>query len=119
MHEPAGGMSAGLLAGLFSTPTMSAIVSDRARLQGMLDFEAALAKAEASTGVIPHFVVSAIADQCRAEYYDFEALARGTALSGNIAIPMVKALTARVAEVDTEAAKYVHWGATSQDAIDT
>ena len=39
--------------------------------------------------------------------------------SGNLAIPLVKALTANVAKVDAEAARYVHWGATSQDVIDT
>src|SRR6516164_9726729 len=47
---------------------------------------------------------------------DFEA---ALARSGNLAIPFVKALTARVAEADPEAARYVHWGATSQDVIDT
>src|SRR5258708_4857385 len=39
--------------------------------------------------------------------------------SGNLAIPLVKALTANVAKSDADAARYVHWGATSQDVIDT
>lgn len=47
------------------------------------------------------------------------ALAAATAKAGNPAIPMVKALTAKVAAADSEAARYVHWGATSQDAMDT
>ncbi len=49
----------------------------------------------------------------------FAELARGAKLAGNIAIPLVKALTALVAQSDKDAARYVHWGATSQDAIDT
>jgi 3-carboxy-cis,cis-muconate cycloisomerase len=109
----------GLLDVLFSTEKVRDILSDRARLQGMLDFEAALARAEAATGVIPRAAVAAIQAQCRAESFDLVALARGTALGGNIAIPMVKALTAAVATSDAESAKFVHWGATSQDAIDT
>ncbi len=39
--------------------------------------------------------------------------------AGNLAIPLVKQLTARVKARDPNAARYVHWGATSQDAIDT
>src|SRR4029077_3069882 len=53
------------------------------------------------------------------ELFDMESLARATALSGNVAIPMVKALTEFVAHSDVQAAAFVHWGATSQDAIDT
>ncbi len=56
---------------------------------------------------------------CRAESFDLAALAEAATRSGNLAIPLVKALTANVAKVDAEAARYVHWGATSQDVIDT
>ena len=109
---------AGLLDPLFSG-VAAAIFSDRARLQAMLDFEAALARAEAKTGVIPAAAVRAIAAQCDAAGYDIAALGRATATAGNPAIPLVKALTAKVAAGDAEAARYVHWGATSQDVIDT
>ncbi len=109
----------GLLDALFSTERMRVLVSDHARLQAMLDFESALARAEGATGVIPEAAVAAIGSQCRADAFDAEALARGTALGGNVAIPMVKMLTTAVAATDADAAKYVHWGATSQDAIDT
>src|SRR5229473_384381 len=108
-----------LLARLFGTPEASAAFGDRARLQGMLDFEAALARAEARIGVIPAAAAESIARRCRAESFDLAALADGTAKAGNPAIPMVAALTARVAADDAEAARYVHWGATSQDAMDT
>src|SRR5690606_10643610 len=46
-------------------------------------------------------------------------IGNAAAASGNVAIPLVKALTAEVARRDKEAARFVHWGATSQDIIDT
>jgi 3-carboxy-cis,cis-muconate cycloisomerase len=51
--------------------------------------------------------------------FDAAAVSQGAKLAGNLAIPLVKALTAVVARTDTDAARYVHWGATSQDVIDT
>lgn len=108
-----------LLDPLFTTERMREIFSDRAKLQGMLDFEAALARAESALGIVPEKAATAIGAQCRAERYDIDALARGTATAGNLAIPLVKELTARVAQTDKESAGFVHWGATSQDVIDT
>lgn len=104
---------------LFRTDAMREIFSDRGRLQGMLDFEAALARAEARLGVIPKAAAPAIEAQCQAKLFDIEALARAAAPAGNTAIPMVKALTALVGKKNRQAAGYVHWGATSQDAMDT
>jgi len=98
---------------------MDAVLSDQARLQGMLDVEAALARAQANLDIIPNAAAAAIAAQCRAELFDLTALGHATALAGNVAIPLVKALTAQVAAKDAEAARFVHWGATSQDIIDT
>jgi 3-carboxy-cis,cis-muconate cycloisomerase len=108
-----------LLDPLFRWQALDEIFSDRARVQHMLDFEAALARAEARTGVIPAADAVAIEKQCRAEHIDFPQLARAAALAGNLAIPLVKQLTALVAENDKQSARFVHWGATSQDAIDT
>ena len=108
-----------LLDPLFTTDRMRAVFSDRGRLQGMLDFEAALARAEARAGVIPAAAAAPIESQCRADAFDIDELARGSALAGNTAIPLVKALTALVAKRDEAAARFVHWGATSQDAMDT
>ena len=108
-----------LLDHLFTTEPMRAIFSDVRRLQGMLDFEAALARAEARVGMIPPTVAETIAARCRADRFDLEALARATAKAGNPAIPLIAALTEQVASDDAEAARYVHWGATSQDAMDT
>lgn len=98
---------------------MRDLFSDHTRIQRMLDFEAALARAQTRVGVIPTAAANAIAKNCAASQIDFVALARNAELAGNVAIPLVKQLTALVAKNDAEAAKFVHWGATSQDAIDT
>jgi 3-carboxy-cis,cis-muconate cycloisomerase len=98
---------------------MRAVCDDTAHLQHMLDFEAALARAEASAGVIPASAVAAIEAACKADQFDMAALADAATRSGNLAIPLVKALTAKVAKADAEATRYVHWGATSQDVIDS
>jgi 3-carboxy-cis,cis-muconate cycloisomerase len=112
-------LSSSLLTPLFSSVAMQAVVEDRARLQRMLDFEAALARAEAALGVIPATAAAAIASACQADRYDIAAIGQAAVAAGNIAIPLIKALTAEVAKSDAEAARYVHWGATSQDVIDT
>lgn len=98
---------------------MSAVFSDAGRVQGMLDFEAALARAEARVGLIPESAVAPIAAACQADQYDFAALAQAIATAGNSAIPLVKALGKRIAASDAEAERYVHLGATSQDAMDS
>ena len=108
-----------LLEPLFRWKAVEELFSDRARLQGMLDFEAALARAEVRAGVISAPAAPAIAAKCRAELFDTEALARAAGLAGNPAIPLVKQLTALVGATDKEAQRFVHWGATSQDAIDS
>src|SRR6516225_2794573 len=104
---------------LFRAETMRRVFSDHGRLQGILDFEAGLARVQARLGVIPTEAALVIAGQCRAELFDIAALAQATALAGNAAIPVVNELTLLVASVNPTAARYVHWGATSQDAMDT
>jgi 3-carboxy-cis,cis-muconate cycloisomerase len=91
----------------------------RAHVQAMLDVEAALAEAEAAVGVIPDAAARAIRDRARSDLYDIAALHADAARDGNAAIPLIRELTARVAAVDADASHYVHWGATSQDIIDT
>jgi 3-carboxy-cis,cis-muconate cycloisomerase len=110
---------AGLLDPLFASEAMTAIFSDRGRLQGMLDFEVALARAEAEVGLIPAAAVAPIAAAAKAERLNVAALARQAAEAGIPTIPLVKQLTALVAAKDPSAARYVHWGATSQDVMDT
>jgi 3-carboxy-cis,cis-muconate cycloisomerase len=112
-----------LLAPMLSSAAMRAVCDDLAYLQYMLDFEAALARAEAFVGIVPPESAEAIAKACTSTTFDLAALAEAATRSGNLAIPLVKALTSEVAKTgntaDKEAARYVHWGATSQDVIDT
>ncbi|MDZ4031435.1 3-carboxy-cis,cis-muconate cycloisomerase [Kluyvera ascorbata] len=108
-----------LLTPLLRTDALTAVFSDEQLVQGMLDFEAALAKAQARCGIIPHEAVEPIVAACQAQRLDFPALAAAAANAGNLAIPLVKPLTQVVKASAPEAARYVHWGATSQDAIDT
>jgi 3-carboxy-cis,cis-muconate cycloisomerase len=104
---------------MLSSAAMRAVCDDATYLQHMLDFEAALARAEAAAGVIPASAADRITKACKADGFDLGALAEAATRSGNLAIPLVKALTADVAKADADAARYVHWGATSQDVIDT
>ena len=103
----------------FEAEALSAIFADEQKLQCMLRFEAALARAEAATGVIPASVAEVISAHCKVADFDLQELARASRTAGNVAIPMVKQLTKVVRQTDPAAARYVHWGATSQDAIDT
>jgi len=108
-----------LTGALFATEAMQEIFSDRARIQALLDFERALAAAQARVALIPATASPAISKQCNAALFDLGAIARETHDAGNPAIPLIQALTARVATDDADAARFVHLGATSQDAIDT
>ncbi|MCF5512045.1 3-carboxy-cis,cis-muconate cycloisomerase [Pseudomonas sp. PA-3-11C] len=103
----------------FTQPAMRAIFSDQGRLQGMLDFEAALARAQAITGLIPKEVVADIEAACRAELFDVDELAVAIGNAGNSAIPLVKALGKKIAVRNETAERYVHMGATSQDVMDS
>jgi len=108
-----------LLDGLFHSPPVEPFFSDAACVQAILDFEAALARAESKASLIPPTASVAIAANCRAELIDLSSLASAAPQSASLAIPLVKQLTALVAKQDAEAARFIHWGATSQDAIDT
>lgn len=104
---------------LYGTPECIAVWSPRATVQRMLDVEAALARACAAAGAIPSSAVGPIDTSCHVDGLDLEALSVAAASAGNLAIPLVKQLTARVKARDEHAARFVHWGATSQDIIDT
>ncbi len=108
-----------LTAAMFSTPGMQQIFSSHQTVQCMLDFEAALSRAQAQEGIIPAEAVAAIIACCDAGKFDIDALTTDAAQAGNLAIPLVRQLTAMVAKNNKESARYVHWGATSQDVIDT
>ncbi|HEV3215720.1 MAG TPA: 3-carboxy-cis,cis-muconate cycloisomerase [Vicinamibacterales bacterium] len=108
-----------LLDPMFRTGAMLAVFSDSSRLQGILEFESALARAESRLGIIPAGAAQAIQKQCVADRFDIAELAKAAAAAGNIAIPVVSALTRLVSADVPAAATFVHWGATSQDAVDT
>ena len=111
-----------LYASMFYHSELSQIFSDQSLLAYMLEAEVALAKAQAELGLIPESAaacITQVAAQGVSQIFKLEALAEAASLAGNIAIPMVKQFTTAVQHVDAEASRYVHWGATSQDIIDT
>jgi 3-carboxy-cis,cis-muconate cycloisomerase len=112
-------MSSSLIESLATTPALAEIFSDDSVLRAMLDFEAALARAQARTGVIPSQAAETITALAKPASFDAAALALATFRAGTLAIPLVKALTEQVRRSDAEAARFVHWGATSQDVVDT
>jgi 3-carboxy-cis,cis-muconate cycloisomerase len=99
----------------FSTPEMVSVFSGENQVRQMLAFEAALAQAEARVGVIPSAAADAIG-AVRVEHLDLDALFRDAVPAGTLTIPLARQLGQRVTD---EGTKYVHWGATSQDAMDT
>ena len=103
----------------FTAAKMRDVFCDVGRVQGMLDFEAALARAQARVGLVPDALVADIEACCRADAFDFSALAIAIGSAGNSAIPLVKALGKRIAASNPEAERYLHMGATSQDVMDT
>jgi len=108
-----------LLDGFFRSPAVEPLFTDAAAVQSILDFEAALARAQARAGIISEHFASIISASCRASLMDLPALAQAMPSAGNLAIPLLKQLTAIVARTSPEAARHVHYGATSQDALDT
>ncbi|MBV7553388.1 3-carboxy-cis,cis-muconate cycloisomerase [Pseudomonas sp. PDM28] len=103
----------------FTARDMRDVFCDQGRVQAMLDFEAALARAQARVGLIPSSAVAPIEAACSAGLYDFAALGEAIATAGNSAIPLVKALGKQIAAQNAEAERYVHLGATSQDVMDS
>jgi 3-carboxy-cis,cis-muconate cycloisomerase len=109
-------MPARLIDSFATTTALADQFSDRAVVAAMLRFEAALAQQQARLGMIPQSAADAIAE---VDCLDPTSLADEARTSASLAIPFVKALTAHVREIDPDAAGFVHWGATSQDVLDT
>src|SRR3954454_1183336 len=108
--------SEGLFAGVFSRGDAAAAVSDEAWLRAILDFEVALARACARLDLITAEAAEAIARVAAEAQFDPDALGRAAATTGN---PVVALLQAMRRLLDDEPASALHYGATSQDAIDT
>jgi 3-carboxy-cis,cis-muconate cycloisomerase len=101
---------------LFVPAPLREAVSDRAWVEAMLAAERALANAESLAGVIPAHLAGPIAEACELDRFDVEAIVEAGRAVGNPAEPLVRALRQAVGG---EAAGYVHFGATSQDIVDT
>lgn len=108
-----------LVDSLASTEALAEIFSDQSILQAMLDFEVALARAEARAEVIPQAAAEAIAAAANPTAFDLAAFSRDTLRAGTYGIPLAKMITEIVKAKDSSAAGFVHYGATSQDASDT
>ena len=104
---------------MFADERCAAALADESLLAAMASFEGALARAGAESGVVPVAHAQTIAQVCAQARFESRALASSARQAGTLAIPFVKALTEKVAAVSAEAARYVHFGATSQDVIDT
>jgi 3-carboxy-cis,cis-muconate cycloisomerase len=112
--EPAVGT--GLFDELTGHGPVRAAVADPAWLRHLLAAEAGLATAQAGLGIIPPPAAAAIAAACQPDRYDPAALGRAAAAPGNPVLPLVEAVRA---EVGGDAARFVHYRATSQDILDT
>ncbi|HEV7575028.1 MAG TPA: lyase family protein [Caldimonas sp.] len=112
-------MTASIFARTLASAAMVEVFADRSIVAAMLAFESALAEAEAAEGAIPPGAAAPIAAASRAGAGDVDSLVDEARRAGSLAIPLVKRLTATVAERDEAAAAFVHHGSTSQDVIDT
>jgi 3-carboxy-cis,cis-muconate cycloisomerase len=112
-------MAGRLIDALVTTPALAAAFGDAAYVGAMLELEVALARAQARVGVIPAAAAETIAAVAEQASFDVPDLAREARVHATVAVALVRALTSRVDAVDQTAAVYVHWGATSQDVIDT
>ncbi|MBF6987389.1 MULTISPECIES: class-II fumarase/aspartase family protein [Cupriavidus] len=99
----------------FGTAGMRQIFSDVALIQRYIDVEVALAKAEARVGIIPAEAAEVIARESRLERIDFDHMREETDIVGYPILPLVHQLVAMCGD----AGRYVHWGATTQDIMDT
>jgi 3-carboxy-cis,cis-muconate cycloisomerase len=114
-----GRLPARLIESLATTEPLANIFSDESALRAVLDFEVALARAEVRAGIVPKAAAEAIRRAAKTKKFNEVTISRETLRAGTAGIPIAKALTARVRKIDASAARFVHWGATSQDVADT
>jgi 3-carboxy-cis,cis-muconate cycloisomerase len=99
----------------FGTPAMREVFSDLSLISRYAEVEIALAKAEARCGVIPVEAAEAIAKRTNVAAFDFDLLRSETDIVGYPILPLVH----QMAKQCGDAGRYVHWGATTQDIMDT
>ena len=105
-----------LIAPLLSDPAVNEALTDEAAMAAMVRVEAALAAVQGRLGVIPETAAARICEALQDFTADFAAIGADTAVTG---VPTVEFVAQLRRHVGGEAATYVHWGATSQDIIDT
>lgn len=101
---------------LFGSAEMRAVFDDLNLLQKWLDYEAALARAEASVGLVPVDAAAEITRAARAANMDTDAIKRGVDKTVH---PLVSVIWQLSEHCQGDAGRYVHWGATTQDVMDT
>ena len=101
---------------LYGTDAMRAVFSEHSYLQRMLDVEAALARAQAKLGIVPAEAAATITAAADAARLDLPALAAATRNTGYPVVGLVRQLSALAGE---QAGRWTHWGATTQDIMDT
>ncbi|MEO8938691.1 MAG: adenylosuccinate lyase family protein [Burkholderiaceae bacterium] len=104
-----------LLRDMFGTAAMRALFDERAFIARCVDVETALARAEARHGLIPVDAANRITDAADPSAFDFDALQAETEIVGYPILAMVRQLSAQCGD----AGRYVHWGATTQDIMDS
>jgi len=111
--NPADGL---VMGGLFGTDAMRAVFDERRGFERMLEVEAALAVVQAELGLVPEPAAEAIAGAARIDNLALDEVARSTRVVGYPVVALTKALARAAGD---EAGRYVHWGATTQDILDT
>ena len=104
---------------ILSTRESAAIWSDKTRTAYYLQFEGALASAQARLGIIPQKAADEIVKHARVEEIDWDELRRQAEIIGYPILPVVKQLVANVNKVEAQLGEWAHWGATTQDVTDT
>jgi 3-carboxy-cis,cis-muconate cycloisomerase len=105
--------------GFLSTPDILEAFSESHFIAAMLRFEASLARAQATAGLIPDSAAQSIIGTCRVELFDVSKIVRESGRAGTLAIPLMKSLKETVGLFNPDAVRFVHFGSTSQDVIDT
>lgn len=113
---PAHILDSRLLKDLYRTDEMRAVFDDMHLLQKWLDVEVALAQAEAALGVIPVPAAEEIARRARAENLDTSRIKQLIDQTVHPIVPLIRVLKDACAD---DAGEYIHWGAATQDIMDT
>jgi 3-carboxy-cis,cis-muconate cycloisomerase len=114
---PACPINSQIYTGLFGDPETERLFTDSAELRAMLLVEGELARVQGNLGLIPAEAAAFIARSAHESQIDPAALAADTARNG-VPVPALLAAFRKVATAP-DLMEYLHWGATSQDIMDT